>query len=282
MRIFAFLFLILMGIFKGMAQIEHPKISPFSEIKQDIGLTRIVVRYSRPGARERKVMGDLVPYHRVWRTGANASTTITVSQEISLAGKALPQGTYTLLTIPHEEYWEVIVNRDTLLWTEGNTYEKEKDIFRVKITSEALRDFQETFLITFNRLTHESAMLELRWEHTKISIPVKVSTQDLMRNEIEKKINTHPNAQTFYEAARYFQEQDIEYHRAMEFLEKAERIEGRTYYTYRIKALLLASKGMYKEAIHAAQESLIMATHQNKQDFVRMNKRSIDLWRSKL
>lgn len=263
----------------SIAQITHPKMSPFSSVKQDIGLTTITIAYSRPSVRGRKVIGDLVPYDRIWRVGANESTKFTTSHDIQISKQLLKKGTYVLYTIPHHEYWEVIFHKNLTHWGDGRKeYKPSEDAFRINIKPEKINDFQETFLITINHLDHNNGVMEWVWENTKISIPISVDTHVLMVDQINKELKTNPTAMSYYQSARYFQEQSKDTKQALIWLDKAEKLGGKTYYIHRVRSLVLAKQKQYKKAIKEAKASLKIADSLGKDEFVRMNEKNIDLW----
>ncbi|MFP2995886.1 DUF2911 domain-containing protein [Spongiivirga sp. MCCC 1A20706] len=272
-------FILLLSAISTTAQITHPKLSPFSTIKQDIGLVKITVEYSRPSARGRKIIGDLVPYDRIWRVGANESTKFTTSHSIKIGEYVLEKGTYALYTIPHKDRWEVIFHKNTTHWGDGrNDYKADEDVFRLNIQPEKVNDWQETFLIAFNHIDHNSAVMDWIWEHTKISIPIEVDTHRMMLTQIDTELKSNPTAMSYYQAARYFQEQDVNGTKALKLLAKAEKKGGKTYYIHRIRSLLLAKNGQYKSAIKEAQASLRIADSLGKDEFVRMNLKNIEFW----
>jgi len=261
------------------AQITHPKASPFSEIVQEVGLAKLSVAYSRPAVKGRKIFGELVPYGRIWRAGANESSKFTTSTELSIMGNKLPEGTYALYAFPAADRWEIVFHRNISHWGDGRKdYDPGEDAFRITLVPEKMSYLQENLLITFDRIDHNSANMQWVWEYTRITIPILVPTDRLMLEEIEKRINVNPNAQTYYEAARYFQEQGTEYVRALEYLNKAIALGGDTYYFYRVKSLVEAGLGNFEAAVNSAKKSLILAQQEDKDEFVRMNKKNIALW----
>lgn len=277
-------FILVLGSFQcSFAQIKHPKISPFSEVSQDIGLTTISVQYSRPSKRGRDIIGGLVPYDRIWRVGANESTKFTTSHRIEIAGNQLEKGTYALYAIPHKDQWEIIIHGNTAHWGDGrDNYRPEEDIFRFVATPEKIPFIQENFLIGFDKITHNGAVMQWVWEDTKINIPIVVDTHSIMLAEIESRLAHDPTGMTYYEAARYLQEQGEQPEKALLWLDKAQALNGSTYYFHRVRSLVLASQGKYKTAIKEARRSLKIADSLGKDEFVRMNQKNIDSWSDKL
>ena len=138
MRNLLILFIFSMASFTANAQIEVPAPSPGSKLEQKVGLTDITVEYSRPGVKNRRVFGKLVPYGEMWRTGANASTKITFSKDVKVEGNDLAKGTYALYTVPGETEWEVIFYKDLKHWGVPKEYKAEDEALRVTVESEEL------------------------------------------------------------------------------------------------------------------------------------------------
>ncbi len=275
--------ILLLSLTAGHAQLRHPKASPAQEIRQEVGLCRIEVSYSRPAVRGREIFGELVPYGRIWRVGANESTKIRLSCPVSVAGHPVPAGTYALYAFPEETAWEVVFHRDTTHWGDGrDAYDPADDLLRFKVHPETAAEARENFEISFDSIRHDGAQMVWHWDHTRIRIPVAVDTRSAMEAEILRALAEAPTAQTYYEAARYLQESDGNTERALEYADRALELGGDTYYFYRVRSLLLARSGSLKEAIRAATRSLELAREEGKDEFVRMNERNIALWKNQL
>lgn len=267
----------------GYSQITHPRASPFSVLEQDIGLSKIKIEYSRPAVRGRQVFGPqgLVPFGRIWRVGANESTKITIDSPFTVDNNSMPAGTYALYAFPKEKEWEIAWHTNTSHWGDGRkNYNPDEDAFRIKVKPQKIPYHQENFLIAFDSITHNSANLNLIWANTKVSIKIYVDTDAQMEAEITKKLKENPTAQTYYEAARYLQEQDKDFERALGYLDTALELGGDTYYFHRVKSLVQAELGDYQEAVKSAERSLKIAQDLEKDEFVRMNKKNIDSWRA--
>lgn len=262
------------------AQINPPLVSPRSIIQQYIGLIEVTVDYSRPGKRGRQVMGNLVPYGRIWRVGANESTKITFSDDVKVAGHHIPKGTYALYAFPYEKEWIIIIHKNTQHWGDGrNEYNEKEDLVRFKVKPEKLPYLQETFLITFDELTHKSARMKWLWENTSVSFVIEVDTDKKMMEQIEEAIKTNPTADTYYQSARYLQEEGKMQQQALVWLQKAHDLAGDKYYIHRVWSLVLAQVEDYAEAIVHAEKSKELAALEGKDEFVRMNEVSIITWK---
>jgi len=266
----------------GFAQLDHPKSSPAAQVSQEVGFTKITVDYSRPAARGRTIFGELVPYGRIWRVGANQSTKISVDSDIEVAGNTLTKGTYALYAFPEKEAWEIVFHKNTSHWGDGRkNYNPEEDAFRVTINPKVTETHQENFLISFDNITHDSCQMIWHWAKTKVVIPISVNTRLVMEQKIEKALQPGPSAQTYYEVARYYVEQKTNYEKALNYLNKAITLGGDTYYFHRVKSLAQAALGQHSAAIISAKKSLKIAESLGKDEFVRMNQKNIDLWSRK-
>ncbi|MBZ0247557.1 MAG: DUF2911 domain-containing protein [Cyclobacteriaceae bacterium] len=267
----------------AVGQINPPLVSPRSIIQQHIGLTEVTVDYSRPGKRGRQVMGNLVPYGRIWRVGANESTRITFSDDVKVAGHDVPKGTYALYAFPYEKEWTIIIHKNTKHWGDGrNDYDEEEDLVRFKVKPEKIAYLQETFLITFDELTHKTARMKWLWENTSISFMIEVDTDKKMMEQIEEAIQSNPTADTYYQSARYLQEEQKMQKEALLWLAKAHELAGDKYYIHRVWSLVLAQVKDYALAITHAEKSKELAALENKDEFVRMNEASIKEWKGYL
>lgn len=282
MRILASL-LFLFYTFSSFAQLTHPKASPAATVTQEVGFTTITVEYSRPAVRGRKIFGDLVPNGRIWRVGANESTKITFDSDVQILGDTLMKGTYALYAFPEKEEWQIVFHKNTSHWGDGrNKYNTDEDALRVAVKPQKTNFFQESFLITFDCLSHDKGSLILHWAKTKISIPISVNTHEIMEQQIEERLSQQAKPQTYYEAARYYVEQNMKYDVALRYLNKSIELGGDTYYFHRVKSLAEAKLGDYRAAVASAKKSSQLAQEEDKDEFIRMNQKNIDLWKRKL
>ena len=250
---------------------------------QEVGLDTLAVKYSRPAVNGRKIFGDLVPYGRIWRVGANESTKFSTSTTLNIQGHSLPKGTYAIYAFPEETEWQIAFHQNTQHWGDGrDAYDPNEDVFRVTAKPEAIPYTQENLLISFEDVQYQSVKLVLCWENTKIEIPIGLDTNSKMLAAIDDRINNNPTAQTYYEAARYLQEQGLDPPIALAYVNKALELGGDTYYFHRIKSLVQAAMADYRAAIGSAKKSLSLSATEGKDEFVRMNQKNIDLWETRL
>ena len=266
-----------------LSQLDHPKVSPVATVTQVVGFTTISIDYSRPAARGRKIFGGLVPYGRIWRVGANESTKFSIDTEVSILGNQLASGTYALYAFPEEEDWEIVFHKNTSHWGDGRKeYNPEEDAFRVRLQPQKQQSYQENFLISFDSISHNHATMVLHWANTSVCVPLSVDTDRKMEEQIAKKVKTGPTAQTLYEAARFYVEQDKKYPQVLSYVNRAISLSGDTYYFHRVKSLAEAALGDYRSAIGSAEKSLLLAQKEGKDEFVRLNQQHIDSWKEVL
>jgi hypothetical protein len=170
----------LAGVTAAFAQ-PHPQsdkaatkkgpVSPRAQVETSIDGKKITVDYSRPSMRGRKIVGGLVPYNKVWRTGADSATSFTTGTDLDIGGERVPKGSYTLYTWPSEKGWKLIINKQTGQW--GTEYDQAQDLARVDMKREALPKPVETFTISFSPVKNNATNLVLEWENTRLSVPIK-------------------------------------------------------------------------------------------------------------
>ena len=173
--------------FTSGAQISLPAASPTAEFEQQVGLTDITLNYSRPGVKGRTIFAvdGLVPYGQIWRTGANAATTIAFSEDVVFGGVDVPKGKYALYTIPNADMWSVMLYSDTELGGNTNAYDASKEIARVQAKPQEMPFSVETFLIDIGDITDNSATLGLIWEKTYVPVPINVHTDAQVSEKID-------------------------------------------------------------------------------------------------
>ncbi len=255
------------------AQIKTPAPSPFSKMEQVVGLTDVTLEYSRPGAKGRTIFGDLVPFNKIWRTGANSRTKITFSTDVSIDGQNLKKGTYAIFTKPSATSWEVY------FYTEhkGNGAPQKWD--DTKIAAKTTAQVQpmpmkiETFTMTFDDLTSSSAMLGMLWENAYVGVKIDVPTGKMVADNITK-VMAGPSAADYYASASYYLEEGKDIQKAKTWINKAvDMTNGKAPFWYlRKQSLILAKAGDKAGAITAAKASLAGAEARGNADYIKMNK----------
>ena len=150
---------------------KKPPLSPpgTASVKLDDGKT-VTIDYSRPSMRNRKIFGGLVPYGQIWRTGANAATSLKTDVNLTIGGATVPAGSYTLFSIPSETGWKLIINKQTGQW--GTDYDEKQDLARVDMKVANNATPTEQFTISFDKTGASGATLKLDWANTAASVPI--------------------------------------------------------------------------------------------------------------
>ncbi len=234
-----------------MAQLSLPRLSPKATVTQTLGITEIEITYCRPGVKGRVIWGGLVPYDKIWRTGANEATTISFSTDVMINGHELPKGKYSLFTIPTQTEWIVIFNQQPDMWGTGN-YKEEEDALRIKVKPEAA-EFKERMMFYFGNFKENSMDIILHWEKLKISFKVEVDLHSLVLAEAKNAINWR----TPYQASRYLIENDLDLSLARRWINVSLAIQE-TYWNNITHAQLLKKEGESKQAIKALEKAIEM------------------------
>ncbi len=274
------LFILFTGLLSGFAtaQIQVPQPSPSAKIEQQVGLTNVVVKYSRPGMKDREIFGGLVPYGEKWRTGANNNTTISFDTNVTIGGKELKEGTYAIYTVPGENEWEVIFYKDSNNWGLPQQWDESKVALKATAKVQEMPMSMETFTILIDELQNDSAALNFIWENTVATLPFSVPTDERAMASIQKVMNG-PSAGDYFAAATYYHDEKKDINKAYEWIQKAVEMGGEdAYWVVRRKALIEADMGKKKEAIATAKKSLAAAEKAGNKDYVKMNRESLKEW----
>ncbi len=265
-------------IFTAEAQIQTPQPSPFSKVEQTVGLTDITLEYSRPNMRARTVFGDLVPYGKVWRLGANTNTKITFSTDITIEGKELKAGTYALFAIPNEDSWEVVFYSNAGNW--GAPQELDESKIAAKVSAEVFpmpMDI-ETFTMGFDDLSSNGATLGIMWSNVYAGVKFEVPTEKIVASSIDKIMNG-PGAGDYYAAAVYYLLEGKDAKQAKTWIDKAMSMTPKpAFFQLRQQSLIYAKAGDKKGAIEIAKKSLAASKEAGNQDYVKMNTDSLKEW----
>ena len=239
-------------------KLEFPAASPSVMLKQRVGLTDIELNYARPGAKGRTVFGGLVPYGKVWRTGANTATKIKFSTPVNFGGAAIPAGSYELFSIPGEKEWTLIIHKDSSEWG-AYTYKPENDIARVTAQPVALASPVENFTIDFNDLRDESAYLNLSWEKTRVSVKVTVDVVTALVPQIEAVMASDAAKKPYVNAAMFYLDNKLDLKKAAQWMDAAIAAQPDAFYLVYRKGLIQAAAGDKAGALATAQASLAAA-----------------------
>ena len=264
-----------MFAFSATAQ-ELPKPSPHSEVEQMVGLTTVSVDYSRPSAKGRTIFGELVKYDEMWRLGANMATKLTLSTPITIGGKEVAAGEYSMQAIPVENRdWTIIINSDAGL--QGlSGYKKENDIVRVNAKA-MVNSFTESFTIGFDKITATSAVISIKWEKLNIEVPFTVNTGMIAKSNIEAAIKEGKDLDKVYsKAAGYFKDMK-DYETALMYVDKSLKIK-KAHPAMFTKAGILKAEGNTAEAIKVAKEALKLANKAESKGWANYIEKNIKAW----
>lgn len=273
------LFLAVLGTtFTSKGQIETPQPSPFSKVEQKVGLTDVTLEYSRPSMRNRVVFGDLVPYGRVWRMGANNNTKITFSTDVKVEGKVLKAGSYALFAIPSENKWEVVFYSSAGNWGAPQELDSSKIAAKVSVETFALPMTIETFTLSFDNLSNNGATLGVSWSNLYVGVKIEVPTEELVTVNIDRMMSG-PSANDYYAAAVYYYEEDKDAKQAKEWMDKAiSMMSSPAYYQLRQQSLIYDKAGDRKGAIAIAKKSLEASKAAGSPEYVKMNTETLQAW----
>lgn len=217
--------------------LKLPSLSPGSKLTQDFSAGTIEIEYSRPSIRGRTVFGDLVPFGKVWRTGANKSTKITFSEDVIMGGTAIPAGSYSFYTVPDKDSWEIILNKNTGNWG-AMGYDKKDDVVRFQAKPQTLPSTVETFTISTGNITATSCDIYLMWENTFVGVSVTVDNNDKIVKSIEKAVD-NPSI-PYRDAALYYVQTDQKLDKALEYVGKALEQNDEAYWNHLLMAQIAA------------------------------------------
>lgn len=254
--------------FTANAQVKTPAASPAQTIKQDFGLSYIELSYARPGMKGRKIFGDLVPFGKVWRTGANAATTLTFGDDVIIGGKTIPAGKYGLLSIPDKQSWTLIITKQTNV-TSPAAYKQEEDVVRVtaKVNNAPMR--AETFTMQFANVKAESCELHIRWDNVGVALPIKTDIDGKIMASIEESMRSEKPA--YGTAAAYYLENGKDINKAIEWYNKAVEAQPNAFWLKHQLARAYAKAGKKSLAKEMALKSIDQARAAKNEDYVQLN-----------
>jgi hypothetical protein len=254
------------------AQLKTPAPSPTTNIKQDFGLASVELSYSRPAMKGRKIMGDLVPYGKVWRTGANSATTITFGDEVTIGGTKIPAGKYGLLTIPDKASWTIIITKQTDV-TSPADYKAENDVVRVQAKPVTTTTKAESFTMQFANMKPTRCELQIMWDKTMVSLPITTEVDSKVMGQIEKAMTSDNANKPYFPAALYYMENGKDLKKALEWFDKAAEQNPKAYWVLHQRANCLAKLGKKEEAKASANKSIELAKEAKNYDYVALNQK---------
>lgn len=258
----------------AFGQVRTPRVSPNATLMQTVGLTDITIKYSRPGVKGRTILGGLVPYDQVWRTGANEATTITFSNDVTVNGQKLAKGTYAFFTIPGRDQWTLVFNKQGEQWGAFN-YDQAQDALRITAKAEPA-GYHEWMGFDIDEMSTDTAKIELRWD--KWAVPFTVDTGSTATTLTNLKNAMKPSWQLPYQAASVAFEnkgsatdQEIS-----DWLDQSLRVQENATNLW-LKARFLNRLGKTAEA-KATGEKAVSVARADQKDFVNEIKKQMATW----
>jgi hypothetical protein len=252
--------------------LKTPQPSTTQTIKQDLGIGSVELSYSRPGMKGRKIFGDLVPFGKVWRTGANSATTLQFSDSVSIGGTRIAPGKYGLLTIPDKDKWTVIISQQTDV-TSPAAYQEDKDLARITVKPVINSTSAETFTMQFANVKSNSTDLQIMWDNTTVNVPITTDVESKVMAQIDNLMNK--DNKPYFQAAMYYMETGKDLNQALAWLNKAIEQNPSAFWVYHQKANALAKLGKKEEAKTTALKSMDLAKEAKNDDYVELNKKLI-------
>ncbi len=250
-----FLILFLLLFVDCFSQTYFPDLSPKGFVKQKVGLTTIEINYERPAVRSRNVIGELVPYNKLWRTGAGNCTKIKFNQPVVINDKKLKAGTFSLLTIPSPTEWLIILNRDTTLYGTGS-YDQSKDLVRFNVKPEKSSRFYESLTIDIDVIPN-NAELYISWERTQVHFTIETESDKRTGEYIKQTLLTNKSSDSdeYATAAEYYFYLNKNLDQALVLINSAILKKEEPWY-FRLKIDILEKQKRYQDAIEVANQAI--------------------------
>jgi hypothetical protein len=261
--------IIFCGSFTVNAQgLKTPQPSSTQTIIQDFGLGKITITYSRPNLKGRKMLGGQEPYGQVWRTGANAATVITFTDDVTIEGNKVAPGEYALFTIPDPKEWTIILNKTSKQWG-AYTYKQENDVLRFKVKATNMKEPLETFTMQFANVMPTTADLQLTWEHTALAIHITTEVDTRVMASIDEAMKGEKKP--YFAAAQYYYTNDKDMAKALEWITQVEKTDPKSP-AYKVwKARIQLKMGDKKAALATAEEGVRLAKESKNDEYERLN-----------
>ncbi len=246
-------------------QLRFPKASPFSKIKQQVGISEVVVSYHSPAVKGRKIWGEVVPFGQIWRTGANENTVFYTSHDVKIQGKKLPAGRYGLHMIPSENgVWTVIFSHTSKAWG-SFTYQEKEDALRVRVNPKT-SEFREWLSYEFLEKGADFLVLSLAWENLRIPIRLEYDVHGIVIAGFKKDLRTDAqfDLNTWNQAAQYCLNNNVELEQGLEWVNQS--ISGPfftakpTFSNLQTKARLLEKLNRKSESKEVMAQALALTT----------------------
>lgn len=252
--------------------IKMPSPSPTQTVKQDFALSSVEVTYSRPAMKGRTIMGDLVPYGKLWRTGANGATRIKFGEDVKVNGKPVPAGEYAIYTVPGKETWEVVLNKGLKNWGIDG-YKKEEDVVRFEVKAMEMPFSVESFMVAFDKVMPTSMTMMLAWDKTAVPVEITADIDSKVMASIDEAMKG--DKKPYFQAAMYYFETGRDLKKALEWVDLAAKENPNAFWVLHQKARIQAKSGDKAGAKATAEQSIAIAKKANNADYVALNEKLI-------
>lgn len=254
------------------AQVQTPQPSVTADTEQVVGMTKIELEYSRPNKNGRELFGNLVPYGKIWRTGANKNTTIEFSDDVIIDGQTLKAGEYAIYTKPGKDSWEIYFYADNENWGTPETWDDAKVVAKTTAKVQKSNQSSESFTISLDDLKFDSAMLNFAWGDVKVGTKIEVPTDKKVLASIDQTLKASPTAQDYMSAANYYYSTGKDIQQAKKWMDEGMKLNQKpAFYQIHQQALIHAKAGDKKSAMKLAQTSLEASKAAGSDDYVKLN-----------
>lgn len=253
-----FFFVALIAFGECLAQLELPELSPPGRVIQETGFTSIEVYYERPAARGRsedEIFGKLVPFGKVWRTGAGNCTTISFSTDVIINNQTVRSGRYALFTIPDKETWTIILNTDTLAYG-AYRYDQAKDVVRLEVPSLRVERYYEALTIDIDFIPN-NARIYISWLNTQVSFDISTGLDEKILSFIHENLilRDSDNPDLYQSAIEYYLWHQQDRKQVMKFIDRGIALKNdRLWYYWKVEELMRDK--YYDEARTAAKAGI--------------------------
>lgn len=247
-------------------KINMPAPSPAQTVTQKFGLGEIIIDYSRPAAKGRAIFGDLVPFDKIWRTGANASTKITFSDVVKVEGVDIKPGTYALYTIPHRDSWEIMLYSDLTLGGNVGDYDQKNEVARFKVRPTESSVNTESFTINLDNVAPTSASITMAWGKTLVAFKVTTDIDTRVMQSIDESMKSEKPE--YFRAANYYLENGKDLNSALTWINKAVEENPKAFYMFYVKAKIEYALKDTKGGKASAEKTIALAKDAKNDDYV--------------
>ncbi|HRG52111.1 MAG TPA: DUF2911 domain-containing protein [Bacteroidia bacterium] len=273
MRAFFVSALTIMSFSVTAQQLKVPAPSPLQTLKQAFALSDITIEYSRPSIKNRVIFGDVVPFGKTWRTGANQTTKITFGEDVKVEGNPVTAGTYGIYSVPNKDSWDIMLYKDLTLAGNVAEYKAENEVLRFKVKPSALSSKVETLTFNVADVTPSSANIELLWEQTRVAFSVVADIDSKIMKNIESSVVK--DSKPYFQAASYYYETNKDLKQALGWVDKAIEQNPKAYWVVLLKAKIQAKLKDNKAAITTAEQVVALAKEDKNDDYVKMAEKLI-------